>query len=69
MAVAYRLDLLVEGEVVVEVKAVERLENVHSAQLLAYLRLAGCKVGLLFNFNMPCLTRGGLKRVVNGYPE
>lgn len=69
MGIAYRLDLLVEGLVVVEIKAIERLERVHSAQLLAYLRLAGCKVGLLFNFNMPCLTRGGLKRVVNDYPE
>jgi GxxExxY protein len=61
--------LLVEGLVVVEVKAVERLERVHSAQLLSYLRMSGCAVGLLFNFNVKCLTLGGLKRIVNGFPE
>jgi GxxExxY protein len=69
MDVGYRLDLLVEKAVVVEVKAIERLQPVHSAQLLAYLRSSGCKVGLLFNFNVHQLIRGGLKRVVNGFPE
>jgi GxxExxY protein len=66
---AYRVDLLVEELVIVEVKAVERLERVHSAQLLSYLRLSGCVVGLLFNFNVQCLTLGGLKRIVNNFPE
>jgi GxxExxY protein len=69
MDCGYRLDLLVEGLVVVEVKAVERFERVHSAQLLSYLRFAKCKVGLLFNFNVKWLTQEGVKRVVNGFPE
>ena len=65
----YRLDLLVEGVVIVEVKAVEKLEPIHSAQLLSYLRFASCPVGLLFNFNVKWLTEHGLTRVVNGFPE
>jgi GxxExxY protein len=66
---SYRIDLLVEGVVVVEVKAIAKLEPVHSAQLLSYLRFASCPVGLLFNFNVRWLTEQGLKRVVNGFPE
>ena len=65
----YRLDLLVEGQVVVEVKSVERFERVHAAQLLSHLRFSKCKVGLLINFNVKWLTREGIKRVVNGFPE
>ncbi len=65
----YRLDLLVEELVIVEIKAVERLERVHSVQLLSYLRFAKCPVGLLFNFHAGFLTRDGLKRVVNHFPE
>ena len=65
----YRLDLVVAGLVIVEIKAVERLERVHSAQLLSYLRFARCPVGLLFNFNAGWLTEEGLKRVVNRLPE
>jgi GxxExxY protein len=65
----YRLDLLVEDLVVVEVKSIERLERVHAAQLLSYLRFTGCRVGLLFNFNVTWLTRDGLRRVVNGFPD
>jgi len=67
--VGYPLDLLVEDAVVVEVKSVEKLERVHSAQLLSYLKFAQCRVGLLFNFNVSWLTADGLKRVVNGFPE
>jgi len=67
--IGYRLDLLVEQLVVVEVKAIERLEPVHSAQLLSYLRLSGCKVGLLINFNVKWLTQDGIKRIVNGFPD
>ena|SRR5215467_15513095 len=67
--VGYRLDSLVEDAVVVEVKSVEKLERVHSAQLLSYLRFANCRVGLLLNFNVSWLTNDGLKRVVNGFPE
>ena len=69
MDCGYRLDLLVEESVIVEVKAVERLERVHSVQLLSYLRFAKCQVGLLINFNAGFLTRDGLKRVVNGFRE
>ena len=65
----YRIDLLVEELVVVEIKSVERLERVHSAQLLSYLRFAKCQVGLLFNFNVKWLTQDGVKRVVNGFQE
>jgi GxxExxY protein len=59
-----RLDLLVDDAVIVEVKAVERLEPVHQAQLLTYLRIAGKRTGLLVNFNVPHL-RQGIRRVVN----
>ena len=59
-----RIDLLVERCVIVEVKAIAALEEVHRAQLLTYLRLAGLEAGLLINFNVPVL-RQGLKRVVN----
>ena len=65
----YRLDLLVEGQVVVEIKSVERFERVHAAQLLSHLRFSKCKVGLLINFNVKWLTREGIKRVVNGFPD
>jgi GxxExxY protein len=65
----YRLDLLVEGQVVVEINAVERFERVHAAQLLSDLRFSKCKVGLLINFNVKWLTREGIRRVVNGFPE
>ena len=65
----YRLDLLVEGVIVVEVKAIERFERVHFAQLLSYLRFANCQVGLLLNFNVAILSRNGIKRVVNGLQE
>ena len=65
----YRLDLLVERAVVVEVKSVERLERVHAAQLLSHLRFSKCKVGLLINFNVKWLVQDGIKRVVNGFPE
>jgi GxxExxY protein len=64
MDVTYRLDLLVEREVVVEVKAVETLTAVHEAQLLSYLKLSKRKIGLLINFNVAHL-RDGIKRMVN----
>ena len=65
----YRIDLLVESAVIVEVKAIERFERVHPAQVLSYLRLSGCKVGLLINFNVKHLVGDGLKRIVNDFPE
>jgi len=60
----YRLDLLVEGKVIVEVKAVKALEDIHAAQLLTYLKLSGCRLGLLINFNV-LLLKDGIKRIVN----
>lgn len=61
---AYRLDMLVDNKVVVELKAVEHLLPVHEAQLLSYLRLAQMKLGLLINFNVPAL-KSGIRRIVN----
>jgi GxxExxY protein len=62
---SYRIDILVSGLVIVELKAVEKLEPIHAAQLLTYLRLSNLWLGLLINFNVPVLTKG-IKRLVNG---
>jgi GxxExxY protein len=62
----YRIDLVVEKKIVVEVKSVEALNDVHLAQILTYLKLSGCKVGLLINFNVELLKKG-IKRVVNSF--
>ena len=62
---AYRLDLLVDEQVVVEIKSVEQLMPVHTSQVLTYLRLTGRQLGLLINFNVPTLVKG-VRRVVNG---
>ena len=64
----YRLDIVVENSVVVEIKAVEGLSSIHEAQLLSYLRLYGCRLGLLINFHVPML-KNGLRRVVNEFPD
>ena len=64
----YRLDLLVEDQVVVEIKAIDALLPIHTAQLLSYLRLSGCKVGLMINFNVKML-KNGIRRVVDDFPE
>jgi len=64
----YRLDFIVENEVIVEIKSVEKFERVYKAQLLSYLRLSSKRVGLLINFNEEVL-RSGIHRVVNNYPE
>lgn len=60
----YRLDFLVEEKVIVELKAVEQLLPIHEAQLLTYLKITGCKVGLLINFNVPLLKQGIKRRVL-----
>ena len=60
----YRIDLMVENKVVVEVKAVESLNDIHLAQILTYLKLSKCKLGLLINFNV-ALLKNGIKRVAN----
>jgi len=59
----YRVDLLIENQVIVEVKAVEVLTDVHTAQVLTYLKLSGCKLGLLINFHVAHL-RDGVKRLI-----
>lgn len=61
----YRLDFLIEKTVVLELKAVERLQPIYEAQLLTYLKLGGWPIGLLINFNVPVL-KNGIKRMVNG---
>jgi GxxExxY protein len=63
---SYRIDLLVERRVVVEVKAIELLQPIHRAQLLTYLKILNLRVGLLINFNVETLIQG-IRRVVNGY--
>jgi len=60
----YRLDILVENRLIVELKACESLQPIHEAQLLTYLKLTGIKVGLLINFNVPVL-KEGIRRLVN----
>jgi GxxExxY protein len=60
----YRLDLLIQRELIVEVKAVDALQPVHTAQLLSYLKLKSARLGLLLNFNVDVM-RKGIKRVVN----
>jgi len=60
----YRLDIVVEGLVILELKAVDRIEPIHEAQLLTYLKLAKLKLGILINFNVPVL-KNGIKRIVN----
>ena len=64
----YRLDLLVERSVVVEIKAVEAVPGVSAAQLLTYLRLSKCRLGLLINFGRSTL-KEGIERVVNGLAD
>ena len=59
----YRIDLLVEEKVVVEVKAIERITPVHEAQVLSYLRFSGCEIGLLLNFNVRLL-KDGIRRFI-----
>ncbi|MCO5249557.1 MAG: GxxExxY protein [Chitinophagales bacterium] len=62
----YRIDLLVENKVVIELKSVEALNDIHLAQTLTYLKLGDYKLGLLINFNV-LLLKDGIKRVINGY--
>jgi GxxExxY protein len=66
--IGYRVDLLVENKVIIEVKSVEAINDVHIAQVLTYLKLSGCKLGLLINFNVAMLKQG-IKRLVNHLDE
>jgi GxxExxY protein len=61
----YRLDVVVENLVILELKSVQAIEPIHEAQLLTYLKLSGLKLGLLINFNVTVL-KNGIKRIVNG---
>ncbi|RRO20985.1 GxxExxY protein [Flavobacteriaceae bacterium 14752] len=64
LEVGYRVDILIENKVVVEIKSVEALNDVHMAQVITYLKLSDCKLGMLINFNVS-LIKNGIKRVVN----
>jgi GxxExxY protein len=61
--IGYRIDLLIENRVVIEIKSVENLTDVHMAQILTYLKLSKCRIGLLLNFNVKSLKQG-IKRVI-----
>lgn len=63
---AYKIDILVEDKVIIELKSVNELNNLHLAQTLTYLKLYNCKLGLLINFNVAKI-KDGIKRVINGY--
>ena len=64
----YRLDLVVDDLIIIEIKAVDRLEPIHEAQLMSYLKLSGCCLGLLMNFNVEVL-RNGIRRRVLNFPD
>jgi GxxExxY protein len=66
---AYRMDLVIEDAVIVEVKSVAKLDRVHEAQMPSYLKILKKCVGLVLNFNVKILTHGGIMRKVNGFPE
>jgi GxxExxY protein len=68
MDCGYRLDLIVQERVIVEVKCVERFDPIHVAQVVTYLKLSGRDLALLINFNVPLL-KHGIKRIVHGLPE
>jgi len=60
----YRIDLFIERKLIIEIKSVESICDIHLAQVLTYLRLSNCRLGLLMNFNVPLL-KDGIKRIVN----
>jgi len=62
--IGYRIDLLINSKLIIEIKSVDSLNDIHLAQILTYLKLSGCKLGLLINFNV-ALIKHGIKRVVN----
>ncbi|HET7626718.1 MAG TPA: GxxExxY protein [Verrucomicrobiae bacterium] len=64
----YKLDLVIEGKIILELKTVENLLPIHEAQLLTYLKLSGLTLGLLINFNVPVL-KNGIKRIANNFVE
>ena len=64
----YRLDLVIEGKIILELKTVEHLLPIHEAQVLTYLKLSGLTLGLLINFNVPVL-KNGIKRIANNFVD
>jgi GxxExxY protein len=66
--VGYRLDILVNGEVILELKSVEQVLPIHHAQLMTYLKLSGKTLGLLINFNVPVIKQG-IRRVAMNHPD
>jgi GxxExxY protein len=66
--IGFRADIILDHKLILELKACEAIEPVHKKQLLTYLRLTNCRLGLLINFNVP-LIKNGISRVVNGLPE
>ena len=68
MDCGYRLDIVVEKAVIIELKSCEKIEPIHKAQLLTYLKLSGLNLGLILNFNVP-LMRDGIVRIVNEFSE
>jgi GxxExxY protein len=65
LEIGYRIDIMIENKFIVEIKAVDALNDVHLAQILTYLKLSDCKLGMLINFNVT-LIKNGIKRVING---
>jgi GxxExxY protein len=68
LEIGFRADIIVEGKLILELKSCESVERVHKKQLLTYLRLTDCRLGLLINFNVP-LIKDGISRVANNLPE
>lgn len=64
LEIGYRVDIMIDNKVIIEVKSVEALNDVHKAQVITYLKLSDCKLGMLINFNVP-LIKNGIKRIVN----
>jgi GxxExxY protein len=65
LEIGYRIDIMIENKFIIEIKSVDALNDVHLAQILTYLKLSKCKLGLLINFNVS-LIKNGIKRVING---
>jgi len=65
LEIGYRIDIMIENKFIIEVKAVDALNDIHLAQVLTYLKLSNCKLGLLINFNVT-LIKNGIRRIING---
>jgi GxxExxY protein len=65
LEIGYRVDIIIENKFIIEIKSVDAINDVHLAQILTYLKLSNCKLGMLINFNVT-LIKNGIKRVING---